>query len=269
MKKFLQKEIKKFLGFVKKTKSPNTYKTYETVLNEALNFIEIENNIIDITPYRLHIANLNKKTIAKKVSALRSFFEFLETEGHKFKIVGDEHIKVPKTLPKPVSMDHIKKALQSATMDEYLAIIVIFSLGLRISEAAGIKLSDIKGEWIEIRGKGAKTRILPLHPKLKKFIEKYLKTHPKKEFLFEKEGIPLGADKIRYLIQKAFKKHGIHVTPHQLRHSFATYMLQNGARINDVSELLGHEFISTTQIYTKLSNSLKLQNYLKAHPLCS
>jgi len=269
MKKFLQKEIKKFLSFVKKTKSANTYKTYEIVLNEAINHIEIENNIIDITPYRLHIADLNKKTIAKKVSALRSFFEFLETEGYKFKIIGDEHIKVPKTLPKPVSMEHIKKALQSATMDEYLAIIVIFSLGLRISEAAGIKLSDIKGEWIEIRGKGAKTRILPLHPKLKEFIDKYLQTNPKKEFLFEKEGHPLGADKIRYLIQKAFKKHGIHVTPHQLRHSFATYMLQNGARINDVSELLGHEFISTTQIYTKLSNSLKLQNYLKAHPLCS
>jgi site-specific recombinase XerD len=62
---------------------------------------------------------------------------------------------------------------------------------------------------------------------------------------------------------------GIHVTPHQLRHSFATYMLDKGARINDVSELLGHEFISTTQIYTKLNNNLKLKNYLKAHPLCS
>jgi len=269
MKKFLQKEINKFLSFVKKTKSENTYKTYETVLKEAIDFIEIENNTIDITPYRLHIAELNKKTIAKKVSALRSFFEFLETEGHKFKIIGDEHVKVPKTLPKPVSMEHIKKALQSATMDEYLAIMIIFSLGLRISEAAGIKLNDIKGDWIEIRGKGAKTRQLPLHPKLKEFIAKYLETHPKKEYLFEKEGEPLGADKIRYVIQKAFKKHGIHVTPHQLRHSFATYMLQNGARINDVSELLGHEFISTTQIYTKLSNSLKLQNYLKAHPLCS
>ncbi len=269
MKKFINKEVQKFLSFVKKTKSENTYKTYEIVLNEAIQFIEIENNIIDITPYRLHIANLSKKTIAKKISALRSFFEFLETEGHKFKIVGDEHIKVPKTLPKPVSIEHIKKALKSATMDEYLAVIVIFSLGLRISEAANIKLKDIKGEWIEILGKGNKTRILPLHPKLKEFIDKYLQINPKKEYLFEKEGIPLGSDKIRYLIQKAFKKIGIHVTPHQLRHSFATYMLANGARINDVSELLGHEFISTTQIYTKLSNSLKLQNYLKAHPLCS
>ena len=269
MKKFLQKEINRFLGFVKKTKSPNTYKTYETVLKEALEFIEYDGKIIDITPYRMHIASLSKKTVAKKISALRSFFEFLQTEGHRFKIIGDEHIKVPKTLPKPVSLEHIKKALQSATMDEYLAIMIIFSLGLRISEAAGIKLRDIKGEWIEITGKGSKTRILPLHPKLKKFIEEYLKVNPKKEYLFEQNGVPLNGDKLRYIIQKAFKKTGIHVTPHQLRHSFATYMLRNGARITDVSELLGHEFISTTQIYTKLSDSLKLKNYLKAHPLCS
>ncbi len=268
MKKFLIKEAKKFLEYVKKTKSNLTYKTYESVLKEALDIIEIENNIINITPYRLHISSLNKKTIAKKVSALRSFFEFLENEGYKFKIIGDEHIKVPKTLPKPISLEYIKKTLKTATLEEYLAIIVIFSLGLRISEAANIKLSDIKDDWIEIKGKGSKTRILPLHPKLKEFIKKYLEIYPKKKYLFEKDGIPLGTNKIRYLIQKAFKKHNIHVTPHQLRHSFATYMLQNGARINDVSELLGHEFISTTQIYTKLSNSLKLQNYLKAHPLC-
>jgi len=269
MKKFLEKEIKKFLAFVKKTKSQNTYKTYETVLKEAIEYIQTYDDTIDITPYRLQIAKLSKKTIAKKISALRSFFEFLQAEGYKFKIVGDEHIKVPKTLPKPVNIKHIKQALHSANMDEYLAITVIFALGLRISEAAGIKLKDIQGEWINITGKGAKTRQIPLHPKLKEFIKQYLQINPKKEYLFEKDSKPMGADKIRYLIQKAFKRHGLHVTPHQLRHSFATYMLENGARITDVSELLGHEFISTTQIYTKLSNSLKLKNYLKAHPLCS
>jgi integrase/recombinase XerC len=268
MKNFLEAEAKKFLNFVKQTNSPQTLRTYESVLKEAIPVIEIEGNIIDITPYRLHIANLSKKTIAKKVSALRSFFDFLKQEGHKFKIVGDEHIKVPKTLPKPVNIEHIKEALKKANMDEYLAIMVIFSLGLRISEAVNIKLSDIKGEWIEITGKGNKTRLLPIHPKLKEFINRYLELNPKKEYLFEKDGKQLNTDQLRYIIQKAFKKIGIKVTPHQLRHSFATYMLDKGARINDVSELLGHEFISTTQIYTKLNNSLKLKNYLKAHPLC-
>ncbi|NPA11479.1 MAG: tyrosine-type recombinase/integrase [Epsilonproteobacteria bacterium] len=269
MKKFLEKEAVKFLNYIKKTRSDQTFKTYSGVVNEALEYIEVEGNTIDITPYRLKIATLSKKTIAKKISALRSFFDFLKDEGHKFKIVGDEHIKVPKTLPKPVSLEHIKEALKTATLEEYVAIMVIFGLGLRISEAADIKLSDIKGEWIEIHGKGSKTRLLPLHPNLKELIEKYLKLHPKKEYLFEKDGKKRGEANLRYLIQKAFKRVGLHITPHQLRHSFATYLLENGARINDVSELLGHEFISTTQIYTKLSNSLKLKNYLKAHPLCS
>ncbi len=269
MKNFLENEIKKFLNYVKKTKSPQTYKTYEIVLNEAIQYIELEDNYIDMTPYRLKISTQNKKTIAKKISSLRSFFEFLNNEGHKFKIVGDEHIKVPKTLPKPVNIEHIKEALKIANLEEFTAIMVIFSLGLRISEARNIKLTDIQGEWIKVTGKGNKTRMLPIHPKLKEIIDKYIKTYSPKQFLFEKKGTQISDNQLRYIIQKSFKKIGIHITPHQLRHSFATYMLEKGARINDVSELLGHEFISTTQIYTKLSDSLKLKNYLKAHPLCS
>ena len=269
MKNFLENEAKKFLNYVKKTKSEKTYKTYFTVLKEALEHIELEDGYLDITPYRLKIATQSKKTIAKKISALRSFFEFLENDGYKFKIVGDEHIKVPKTLPKPINLEHIKEALKIANLEEFTAIMIIFSLGLRISEAINIKLEDIKGEWISITGKGNKTRMIPIHPKLKDILKKYIEIYKPQKYLFEKDGIKMNDNQLRYIIQKPFKKIGIHITPHQLRHSFATYMLEKGARITDVSELLGHEFISTTQIYTKLSNSLKLKNYLKAHPLCS
>ena len=269
MKNFLKTESKKFLNYVKKTKSKETFRTYETVLKEALEHIELEDGYIDITPYRLKIATQSKKTIAKKISAIRSFLEFLESEGYKFKIIGDEHIKVPKTLPKPVNIEHIKEALKIANLEEFSAIMVIFSLGLRISEARNIKLEDIKGEWISIKGKGNKTRMVPIHPKLKDILKKYIETYKPKKYLFEKNGMQISDNQLRYIIQKPFKKIGLHITPHQLRHSFATYMLEKGARITDVSELLGHEFISTTQIYTKLSDSLKLKNYLKAHPLCS
>ena len=269
MKKFLENEIKKFLNYINKTKSKQTYRTYYTVLNEAIKYIEIEDNFLDITPYRLKIAHQNKKTIAKKISALRSFFEFLQSEGFKFKIRGDEHIKVPKTLPKPVSLEHIKQALKIATLEEFTAIMVIFSLGLRISEAINIKLEDISKDWIKIIGKGSKTRMVPIHPKLYEIIQKYIEIKKPQIYLFEKNSQKMNDQQLRYIIQKPFKKIGIHITPHQLRHSFATYLLEKGARITDVSELLGHEFISTTQIYTKLSNSLKLKNYLKAHPLCS
>ena len=268
MKAFINKEINRFLEYIKKTKSNETYRTYESTLKEAAKFIEIENRRIDIMPYRLHIANLSKKTIAKKVSTLRSFFDFLESEGHKFKIIGDEHIKVPKTLPKPVAMEHIKEALKIANLQEYTAIMMIFGLGLRISEARNLKIGDIYEDWINITGKGNKTRNLPLHPKLKELLKNYIELQKPKLYLFEKDGKQLSDNQLRRVIQKPFEKIGIHITPHQLRHSFATYMLDNGARINDVSELLGHSFLSTTQIYTKLSNSLKLKNYLKAHPLC-
>ena len=268
MKEFLIKQTNKFLNYIKKTKSKETFRTYESVLKEAINFIELEDNRLDITPYRLHIATQSKKTIAKKISVIRSFYEFLKSNGFKFKIVGDEHIKVPKTLPKPVSLEHIKEALKIANLMEFSAIMIVFSLGLRISEASNIKLEDIKGEWINITGKGNKTRMLPTHPKLKEIIDKYIQIYKPKKYLFEKNGIKMNENQLRYIIQKPFKKIGLHITPHQLRHSFATYMLDKGARITDVSELLGHEFISTTQIYTKLSNSLKLKNYLKAHPLC-
>jgi len=266
---FLKVEAKNYLKIVKNTKSQTTYRTYEIVLNDAINYIEIDNNRIDITGYRIKIASQSRKTIAKKVSILRSFFKYLESKGYNFRIIGDEQISVPKTLPKPVSITNIKEALKIANLVEYTAIMTIFGLGLRISEARNILLSNIKDKWITITGKGNKTRDIPLEKHLKDTINKYIEIYSPKKYLFEKNGIKLSDSQLRYIIEKPFKKIGIKVTPHQLRHSFATEMLNNGARINDVSELLGHEFISTTQIYTKLNSSTKLKNYLKAHPLCS
>ncbi len=88
------------------------------------------------------------------------------------------------------------------------------------------------------------------------------------EFLFEANGVKLSENSLRYSIMKVFKEVGLHVTPHQLRHAYATQLLNNNARIADVSELLGHSSMATTQIYTKLGNALKMDHYLKSHPLC-
>jgi len=266
---FLKKQLSYFLKYIENTKSPITYKTYKSVLEDAIKYIDLDNNRINITGYRIKIASQNKKTIAKKVSILRSFFKYLEDNGFKYKIIGDEQVSVPKTLPKPIPLIHIKEALKQANLIEYTAIITIFGLGLRISEARDLKIDDIKTDWVYITGKGNKTRQIPLTPYLQDTINKYLEIYNPKKYFFEKDSIQLSDSQLRYLITKPFKDIGIKATPHQLRHSFATAMLNNGARINDVSELLGHEFISTTQIYTKLNESTKLKNYLKAHPLCS
>ena len=99
-------------------------------------------------------------------------------------------------------------------------------------------------------------------------IDEYLHENQPNKFLFEKSGERLSENSLRYIITKVFKRVALKVTPHQLRHSFATSLLNNNARISDVSELLGHSSMATTQIYTKLGSALKQQNYNKAHPLC-
>ena len=116
-------------------------------------------------------------------------------------------------------------------------------------------------------GKGNKTRQLPLLPSIQKMLLRYLELRTPRNYLFEKSGSALNIAQLRYKVTKLFKAQGIKATPHQLRHSFATHLLNNGARISDVSELLGHSSMATTQIYTKLASSKKMEEYTKAHPL--
>jgi len=132
-----------------------------------------------------------------------------------------------------------------------------------------LKVKYIKKDWVIIKGKGGKIRQLPLMGTTKKLLDDYLSEKNPSVFLLEKDGEKLGATKIRYRFTKVFKDIGLRVTPHQLRHSFATELLNEGAKISDVSKLLGHSSLESTQIYTKLSSSLKKQSYQKAHPLAN
>ena len=144
---------------------------------------------------------------------------------------------------------------------------MFYGLGLRISEVTTIKLVDVKEKWIQVSGKGNKVRELPLLASLQYLIKRYTAEYSPKKYLFEKGNSPMNTAQLRYIITKLFKSVGIKATPHQLRHSFATHLLNNGARISDVSELLGHETMATTQVYTKLGSVKKMQEYMNAHPL--
>jgi len=146
-------------------------------------------------------------------------------------------------------------------------ILLVYALGLRISEVVNLKIKDIENSWVTIKGKSDKIRQLPLLKNVNDLLDEYLEYSLNKEFVFEKNGVGLNQNQLRYKITSVFKEIGLKVTPHQLRHSFATELLQNGARIGDVSELLGHSSLESTQIYTKLSSTLKMDNYQKAHPL--
>jgi len=271
----LKEDVNNFLFYLEKVRgyALSSITTYANIFTEVLlvshYYEEDKEVILDITPLRLKNVNHSKKTISKKLSAIRSFVKYMrEQEALEIKLIGDSVIKIPKTLPKPIDENLIKEILKCSNNTEHLIISLLYGLGLRISELSTLKVSDISKEWVEVIGKGNKSRQIPLLQSLFEEIEKYKKQESPKVFLFEKEGIQMDSSQIRYLFTKVFRKSGIKATPHQLRHSFATHLLQNGARISDVSELLGHSSMVSTQIYTELGSSKKLNEYSKAHPLC-
>ena len=276
MKEKLQVLSEEFLEYLYDVRgySEHSVITYEVALRQMMEvshfFFEDETYHLDITPFRFAIVKNNKKTIVKKLSAIRSFVKYMEDQCHlSVKLIGDETIKVPQSLPKPIEEQYIVEVLEEANIEEKLLISMLYGLGLRISELSGLKLDDIKEKWVQIHGKGNKVRELPLLPELHILIARYREIKHPKMYLFEKGNAPMNSAQLRYILTKLFKAQGLKATPHQLRHSFATHLLNNGARIADVSELLGHETMATTQVYTKLGSVKKMQEYMKAHPLAN
>ena len=274
MKKLISSKRVEFLQYLEDFRgySDLTIKSYDEAIKESLEYVEIleeENHTtINLMPYRIKISHLNPKTISKKLSAIRSFVKFLNEDGVKVILKADESVKIAKTLPKPISHKHIVEALKHAEFYEKLVVTMLYTLGLRISELSSLKLSDMSDEWIRVLGKGNKHRDVPLLETTRELIDEYLSNNYPKIFLFEANDERLSENSLRYTVNKVFKRVGLKVTPHQLRHSYASSLLNGSAPIADVSELLGHSSMATTQIYTKLGSALKQQNYNKAHPLC-
>ena len=276
MKAELQDASEAFLEYLFEVRgySETSIVTYEIALRQMLEeshvYEEDGSVTLDITPFRFKIVKNHKKTIVKKLSAIHSFIKYLEDQCHMtVKLLGDESIKVPKSLPKPLEQIYIDEVLGKANLEEKLLVYMLYGLGLRISELSSLKLEDIKQGWVQIHGKGNKIRELPLLDTLEELIALYVKRRSPKTYLFEKGSVPMNSAQLRYRLTKLFKAAGLKATPHQLRHSFATHLLNNGARIADVSELLGHETMATTQVYTKLGSVKKMQEYMKPHPLAN
>ncbi len=274
MKKSLEAYKKDFLEYLEKFRgySDLTLKSYDEALIEAFRLLEKEENnghtTLNLMPLRLHIAHLKPTTISKKISTIRSFTTYLQDQGEKVSLKADESIKVPASLPKPISDAHIKEALAEAPLDEKVVVTLLYTLGLRISELSSLMLNDISSDWVRVMGKGQKSRDVPMLASSYTLMRRYMDESKPKKYLFESKEACLSENSLRYMVTKCFKRVGLKVTPHQLRHSYATALLNNDARIADVSELLGHASMSTTQIYTKLGSSVKMQNYLKSHPMC-
>jgi len=274
LKKSIEAKVKEFLTYLEEIRgySDLTIKSYNESLLEALRYIEIvqeENHLLfNLMPYRIKISSLNPKTISKKLSAIRSFVSYLNDNNTAVIIKADESVKIAKTLPKPISHKHILEALSCGEPIEKLVVALFYTLGVRISELSSLEINNISDEWVRVVGKGNKQRDIPLLAQTKKLLDEYLSTSGQKRFVFEKNGEKLSQNSLRYIIIKVFGRVGLKVTPHQLRHSYASQLLNGSAPIVDVSELLGHSSMATTQIYTKLGSALKQQNYNTAHPLC-
>lgn len=249
----------------------------------------------NITRYYLMYMNekgYKETTIARKLSSLRSFYKFMVSEGYtKVNIFNEVSApKKPKKLPEQLYPEEIESMFNCINTDtalgirNYAILEVLYGTGVRVSELCGIKLSDIDfyNSYITVFGKGSKERNVPIHDRLKDSLKEYInfsrsellsksKDKTTDKLFINYKGGELTPRGVRVVLDEitdqAAEKISIH--PHMLRHSFATHLLNNGADLRSVQELLGHVNLSTTQIYTHISKEQLIKEYEKYHPLAN
>ena len=302
MKPDLEYEYNNWLNYLSNIKklSQNSVVSYKNDLSKFFIFFQdyIENNIglkeiesIKISEFRSFLtyrrnSEISSNSIARNISALKSFFRFL-IKNNKIKESSVFNLKSPKlkkSLPRPINVDlaiQVIKQAEEIEDEKWIGLrnkailILLYGCGLRISEALSLNYDDIQNEdHILIKGKGEKERIVPMMPYIKKGIENYLEACPKEiisgEALFiGKRFSRLSPRIIQYALEKIRTALSLPetATPHALRHSFATHLLDSGGDLRTIQELLGHSSLSTTQKYTKVETSKLLDIYKKSHPL--
>ncbi len=242
---------------------------------------------------RAYLAFLNDKqyskaTIARKLATLRSFYKFLVKRNQVTSnpVVAVRTPKQDKKLPRFLEYEEVKKLLDTPPQDNWLgardrAILeTLYSTGIRVSELVALNMDDIDflGEIVHVRGKGKKERIAPIGSSALQVIQHYMEFRNRraqnngnfdsKVLFVNKHGKRLSTRSVRRKMDKYLKMAGLDpaISPHTLRHSFATHMLNKGANLRDVQELLGHQSLSTTQVYTHLTTTKLKDVYENAHP---
>ena len=289
-------DLDKFLNYLKieKKYSLKTIDSYSKDINLYIDFLKINNinsfSKVDYKMLRVYLAYLyekkyDKKTISRMISSLKSLYKWLLKED-KISTNPALLLTSPKKdikLPGHLNYEMIDNLLASPDINTVLgkrdsAILETFySTGVRVSEIVEIKVSDIdfSNNQIRVLGKGSKERVVLFGNMLKDKLNLYLDSRNKllknkqSDYLFlNNNGNQLTERGIRTIIDKIVNKCAleIHVYPHMIRHTFATHLLEGGADLNVVKELLGHSNLSTTQIYTHVTNERLRSVYLKSHP---
>ena len=228
--------------------------------------------------------SLGSRSLARVLSALKSFFRFLEREG----VVATEALnvirtpKMPKSLPKALTVIEARQTIaETESLEERpwvaardMAVLSLcYGAGLRISEALALTRGDLESQVLRVTGKGGKVRLVPMIEAVRKSIDLYLELCPFKSWPEEPlfRGVKGGVLSPRLIQQRMVQLRSAlglppSATPHALRHSFATHLLGRGGDLRAIQELLGHASLSTTQIYTAVDTDRLLESYRKAHP---
>jgi len=293
-----------FLHFmsVEKGASGNTIAAYRNDLRQFSNFLvnitNTSNRIswehVDtgrIVSYVLELKSRNyaQATVARKVAAVKSFFQYLHAEGQVSRNPTEtlESPRVSKSLPKPLSVREVDELLEQPTRRrtpeskrDRAMLELLYATGMRVTELVSLDLDclnlDPRAPHVRCMGKGAKERTIPIHEEALKSLEDYLndgrpvlvKNHDERALFVNRRGDRLTRQGFWLILRNHAREANIQspVTPHTLRHSFATHMLRGGAPLRNVQELLGHANISTTQIYTQVTKEHVRRVYEKAHP---
>ena len=279
-------QVDKFLFFLKVelNYSELTIKSYQLDLTDffgyieskKINYLTIRNH--DVRGYLKYLdsCNLKNSTISRRISTLRTFYNYLVdeniVENNVFHNVKNP--KLEKKLPNYLNYNEMEELLESIDisttegLEKRLLIEMFYSTGCRVSEMINVKISDIDftNKTIRIMGKGSKERIVYFGDYASKYLDNYLSKVKCDKYLFtNKKGEKLTINEVEQIVKDIMKHISIktHVTPHTLRHTFATHLLNNGADIKTVQELLGHANLSTTGIYTHVSSDRLKDIYFK------
>lgn len=283
---------------VERNYSLYTVSDYRNDIIEFSNYLDMEKfgtlEKFSNNAARYYLAYLNQKklrtrSVARKMSSLRSFYRFLVNEGicevNKFAELSSP--KLEKVLPKFLYLEEIDKLFESIKTDtvlgkrDYALLEFMYGTGVRVSELCSIEIDDIDyvNRQVIVLGKGSKERYLPLHEFIIEALEDYVssarielqsrnKLDVSNKLFLNHHGSELSPRGVRVILEKIVSNasESFHISPHMLRHSFASHLLNNGADLVSVQELLGHENLSTTQIYTHISKEQIKREYMDKFP---